>query len=695
VRRIARSVTASGCLGIALGGSAASAQSLSPAEPDRAPPILDVPYLPQSELLCGGAAVAMVERWWGRRGVYAEDFAGLVRPELRGIRTTDLAAAARDRGWATRAFDGTKEEVRRILGQGVPVVALIEVARDRFHYVVLLGWADGRVTFHDPAIAPSRTVDEARFLEEWSGGEQWAMVLRPADPPPPKPPVIDSLPLPPADSMPCRPWIDRALDAVAANRLEDASDLLGEAGRACPGEPLVLRELAGVRFKQRRLAETIRLSAQYVARVPDDDHAWKLLAASRYLDGDREGALRAWNEVGLPIVDLTRIDGVRAVRFRIIADAVDVPNGTLLTPADLALARRRVADLGAVRRSAVDYQAVDGGRAEVRAVVIERPVLGPASRLLAANALRAMTQHAIGVTIATPTGAGELWTADWRWEHAHPRLALGVQMPVRPGFSGVMNVKSVRERFRFGVDTAPMGVFEESRSVGSVSFGGWINPVVRPYAGLGWERWSGGRQYLDLTAGAEFRAAGDRLVVATTGHYARALANHPSWLRGDVRAQWSSAVGLSRRSWSARLGADLTSRNAPLGVRPVASEHDPWVIPLRAHPRTLYGLLPGATTGQGMVHGGLSGDQPVYRAGLFTLAVGVFLDGAQIMNPADGSGRDRLHVDAGGGIRIGILDGELGVVRVDLATGLTARRSAITVGLHQSWPPFRNATRLP
>jgi hypothetical protein len=40
--------------------------------------------------------------------------------------------------------------------------------------------------------------------------------------------------VPPADSMPCRPWIDQALDAVAANRLEDAADLLGEAGRACP-----------------------------------------------------------------------------------------------------------------------------------------------------------------------------------------------------------------------------------------------------------------------------------------------------------------------------------------------------------------------------------------------------------------------------------------------------------------------------
>jgi hypothetical protein len=42
-----------------------------------------------------------------------------------------------------------------------------------------------------------------------------------------------------------------------------------------------------------------------------------------------------------------------------------------------------------------------------------------------------------------------------------------------------------------------------------------------------------------------------------------------------------------------------------------------------------------------------------------------------------------------GGIRIGILDGHLGVLRIDLATGLTDRRTAMTVGWHQGWPPFR------
>lgn len=73
------------------------------------------------------------------------------------------------------------------------------------------------------------------------------------------------------------------------------------------------------------------------------------------------------------------------------------------------------------------------------------------------------------------------------------------------------------------------------------------------------------------------------------------------------------------------------------------------------------------------------------------LAAGLFLDGAEIRNPADGSGRDRFYLDAGGGLRMGILDGQLGVLRIDLATGLTDRGTAITVGLHQSWPPFRKS----
>ncbi len=40
--------------------------------------VLDVPYVPQSGALCGGAALAMVLRYWGESGVLAEDFTALV-----------------------------------------------------------------------------------------------------------------------------------------------------------------------------------------------------------------------------------------------------------------------------------------------------------------------------------------------------------------------------------------------------------------------------------------------------------------------------------------------------------------------------------------------------------------------------------------------------------------------------------------
>ena len=55
--------------------------------------ILDVPFISQSEALCGGAAVAMIMRYWGARGLDAESFAHLVDRSAAGIRTTARGVA--------------------------------------------------------------------------------------------------------------------------------------------------------------------------------------------------------------------------------------------------------------------------------------------------------------------------------------------------------------------------------------------------------------------------------------------------------------------------------------------------------------------------------------------------------------------------------------------------------------------------
>ena len=665
-------------------GTAQSQGSDSVASPTAA---LDVPYLPQSVLLCGGAALAMVERWWGRRGVYAADFADLVKPALGGILTSELDSAARSRGWDTRVLRRSPEAIQENLLHGIPAITLIQVAPDRYHYVVVLGWSEGRVVFHDPAGSPFTAMDEARFTERWNAADGWALVIQPM-----ARAAVDTSVSAPApmrvEPMPCAPWLDRALDAARENRLDEADQLLAEAGAACPAEPRVLREMAGVRFKQGKYLEMVHLAADYLTRVPNDPMGWQLLATGRYLTGDRTGALEAWNQMGQPTVDLIRIDGTRAIRFREIADAVSVNPGAVLTPSRLALARRRISDVPALRLSAVEYQPVPGGIVELHVAVVERPMVDRAWRLAAAGAIRAVAQNEVGIAIASPMGAGELWTGTWRWEHARPRTAVRMDMPASLGFPGVVGVEGSWETFRFALQPADTMEYEESLRSAVVGYGGWVTAGVRPSATLRFERWSGQRKYLSMTTGVELRAWENRPGVSVTGGYAVPLSNQRGYASGGARASWASSLGFGRTSWSTRIGFDWASGDAPLGTWPAVGGNFAWAIPLRAHPLSESGLLAGRSAGQGILHAGLSGDQPLYRFGPLVLAVGMFLDGARVMDAADASVEDRFYLDGGAGLRIGIADGQLGVLRIDVARGLvTDRQTALTLGVHRSWPP--------
>src|SRR6478672_6840456 len=102
------------------------------------PAPLDVPYLPQTEALCGGAAAAMVMRFWGARGVYAEAIAPLVDRTAKGIHTAALTAAREARGWRTQAGGGDLPRLSQEIAQGHPVIALIEARPGRFHYGVVV-----------------------------------------------------------------------------------------------------------------------------------------------------------------------------------------------------------------------------------------------------------------------------------------------------------------------------------------------------------------------------------------------------------------------------------------------------------------------------------------------------------------------------------------------------------------------------
>src|SRR5262245_41975563 len=141
--------------------------------------LLDVPFISQSELLCGGAAAAMVLRYWGERGVDADTFAPLVDRSAAGIRTHALIDDLRGRGYIVSALTGTTDTLTRELGRGRPVVVLIEDRPGTFHYIVLVGITDRAIVFHDPARTPFRVMSRDEFDRRWSPAERWMAIVLP------------------------------------------------------------------------------------------------------------------------------------------------------------------------------------------------------------------------------------------------------------------------------------------------------------------------------------------------------------------------------------------------------------------------------------------------------------------------------------------------------------------------------------
>ena len=60
---------------------------------------VEVPYLSQTDLLCGGAAAAMVFRYWGDFHADVQQFASLVDVRAGGIASDTLVQAVESRGW--------------------------------------------------------------------------------------------------------------------------------------------------------------------------------------------------------------------------------------------------------------------------------------------------------------------------------------------------------------------------------------------------------------------------------------------------------------------------------------------------------------------------------------------------------------------------------------------------------------------
>jgi hypothetical protein len=635
--------------------------------------LLDVPYLPQSESLCGGAAAAMVMRYWGTTDVYAETFADLVDPAAAGIHADDLLRALRARGWGAVSFRGSPALVQQALRARRPVIVLIEDRPGRFHYVVIVGWSSGRVIAHDPARAPFRVLEERAFTTAWQQSGYWTLV---PDPPEQRGGTAPALPVKEprtpasAGSTACDGMVNEGVRLANNGDITNARLALEGAAAGCPRSAAPWRELAGLHALAGRWGEAASDARRALERDGRDAHAARILATALYLQNDADGALDAWNRVGEPVIDLVNIIGLERTRYPVAARAMGIAPQQMLTRAALQAARRRLAELPSAQTARVTFKPAENGRAQVEAVVLERPLLPTSPVAAGVVAVRAATDREVAASISSPSGAGETWTAAWRWWENRPRIAAAFEAPAP--FGGRWGIAAFREKqaYEDGLST-----IEESRSRAELHLSNWTRTGLRWETAVGFDRWRGiGGRAVSIRGGAQQRFAADRGLLD---------ASADSWIGGlrtwrvSVRSEWRSSVHNEGGVWIVRAGEEIAQREAPLGLWPGAGTGQGRDVLLRAHPLLHDGIIRGVF-GPQLTHGGAEWRRwihPVKRP--LRVAPAIFVDLARGTRGLANS-VERWQTDAGGGLRIAVPGS--GVLRIDVARGLRDGRSALSLG---------------
>jgi hypothetical protein len=143
--------TQGGCAVGASAGKGAGAAQPSEGPAPISSVIAGVPFLPQEDDTCGPSSLAMVLGFLGRDVDTSEILRETRTEGLKGTLITDLAGAARRRGFAAEVADLDLPRLRERISAGVPVILLVDLgiwSWSRPHYLVAYGWTPEGVVAH-------------------------------------------------------------------------------------------------------------------------------------------------------------------------------------------------------------------------------------------------------------------------------------------------------------------------------------------------------------------------------------------------------------------------------------------------------------------------------------------------------------------------------------------------------------------
>jgi Peptidase_C39 like family/Tetratricopeptide repeat len=138
---------------------------------------------------CGPAALANVLRHWGRPADQVAIGETVFDRRRRGTLAGDLILCARQLGLQAASRSSSRDELRRWLAAGLPVIVLQDLSPQdrRGHFRVVVGYSDTRRQFRvcdctEPGLC---SLDYEQFDDLWFHFDNWCLLAAPAEKIPP------------------------------------------------------------------------------------------------------------------------------------------------------------------------------------------------------------------------------------------------------------------------------------------------------------------------------------------------------------------------------------------------------------------------------------------------------------------------------------------------------------------------------
>lgn len=646
--------------------------------------VADVPFMAQTVDLCGGAAAAMVLRYWGIGDVQAQDFASLVNKETRGISTRDLAAALGSRGAVARPINAEPEDARREIESGRPVIALIDGGGGRLHYVVIVAWASGRVLFHDPSLGPFRLASQSEFLRLWKATGGFALVVTPGAMAPamagPETPSATS-----SRTSECDPVVDHAIEIARGADPEQAVPELLAASEMCPSNARALGGLAGVRFRQKRWADAAAFARLATERDATDPETWRLLGASLYLGDDPRPALAAWNRIDEPRLDRVQLEGLARTRADIVTEVMGLRPRDPLTAEALGRAERRLEQLPTASGGRLTYRPRPGGRADVVASVGEGGLIEPGLVLALRLGAEFVGKREGRLRINSPTGRGEALEIGGRFDSERPAAWALLETPRLAGLQGVVSLGGLWDRQTYQLaGNAGDAATVETRRRAALGWSHWLTSSLRLELGLGAERFDGQGSYVSVRGGADRRLFDDRVALAADGGTWMGVSGAPGFTEFGGTAALRSTTRQRRWAFAARFDGRRAAGVAPRAVWPGAGTGASRAFLLRGSRLVTDGIVVGEAIGQGLLHATAEAEVQIADRTLVRLGIAAFVDWAKPWNTSLGPGPGRRVFAIGAGLRIHAPGAT--AFRLDVAKRPGTPGVVVSAGVIPPWP---------